>query len=52
ISLTIPTPDLRAVLYAEPLELVSSFEVEEETIEDELDEKIALRVDELLRKQK
>ncbi|HAT7708580.1 TPA: hypothetical protein JAX41_005065, partial [Enterobacter roggenkampii] len=47
-----PTPDLRAVLYAEPLELVSSFEVEEETIEDELDEKIALRVDELLRKQK
>lgn len=52
VSLTIPTPDLRAVLYAEPLELVTSFEVEEETIEDELDEKIALRVDEMLRKQK
>ncbi|CAI1998488.1 Uncharacterised protein [Serratia liquefaciens] len=52
ISLTIPTSDLRSVLYTESLDLVSPYEAEEEAIEDELNEKIALRVEDILRSKK
>ncbi|MFC0225660.1 hypothetical protein [Serratia aquatilis] len=52
INLTVPSTDMKSVLFTESLDIVSPFDVEEEKVEDELDTKIVLKVEELLRKQK
>ncbi|EOI6865248.1 hypothetical protein ACMVR0_001295 [Yersinia enterocolitica] len=52
INLTVPSTDMKSVLFTESLTIVSPFDVEAEKVEDELDTKIGLKVEELLRNKK
>ncbi|WP_274371862.1 hypothetical protein [Morganella morganii] len=50
INFTVPSNDMRSVIYTERLNIISHSEVMNEKVEDELDEKINIKVDEILRR--